>query len=227
VRGSYVGVLMGFTNAAPKSWVSVRRDPGSEGWVEMDLLALVNPVRLHTHEPGLVLPRDLSRLAGDGSAPATGVNTTVLAFARRAGKKEVAEPGPKQHLQVPRLVKIFAVWADGGCLPVIVVGSVVYTVFGCLSASQSGQYIELYGLDYLETGPFTLFLGLVPSLPHVPLVRTRKGRYGALDYDYTVTAKRPGLLSAKGKGMDSLTSPLRRLGCAASDISLALLPLRL
>jgi hypothetical protein len=164
----------------------------------------------------LFLPETCRRLVGDGSVHATGVNTTVLAFACRAGKKEVAagEPEPKQHLQVPRPLKMFAVLADGGCLPVIVVGSVVYTVFGCLSASQSGQYIELYGLDYLETGPFTLFLGLVPSLPHVPLVRTRKSRHRAfcrrcsgvgrlLDYDYTVTAKRHGLVSAKRKRMIS------------------------
>lgn len=52
-------------------------------------------------------------------------------------------------------------WPIGDlCLSVILVGSVVYAVFGCLGASLSAQCFELYGLDYLEAGLIYLPSGL-------------------------------------------------------------------
>lgn len=43
---------------------------------------------------------------------------------------------------------------------VMFVGGVFYTVFGCLAASLSTTFVELYDLNYLEAGPAYLPAGL-------------------------------------------------------------------
>lgn len=66
----------------------------------------------------------------------------------------------KRQFHIPNPVAILAVLTDRGSLFVILVGSVVYTVFGCLGASLSAQCIELYDLNYLQAGLIYLPSGL-------------------------------------------------------------------
>lgn len=104
---------------------------------------------------GLVLffPETCRHLVNDGSVPATGFNVTVVAFLRRSSRGTHLEKGyERKQMHIPNPFKIFPVLADRSSLLVILTGSVIYTVFGCLGASLSAQCIQIYGLNYLEAG---------------------------------------------------------------------------
>lgn len=110
----------------------------------------------------LFFPETCRHLVHDGSVAATGVNMTLIAFLTRHSKNRNPHQAQqeKRQFHVPNPMAILTVLADRGSLFVIIVGSVVYTVFGCLGASLSAQCIELYDLDYLQAGLIYLPSGI-------------------------------------------------------------------
>jgi MFS family permease len=102
----------------------------------------------------LFFPETCRQLVRDGAVPATGLNRTVYDLLRsgRSPSKAEASSAKTKAFHVPNPLTILAVLGDKGSFVIILVGSVVYTVFGCLGASLSAQCIQIYQLNYLQAG---------------------------------------------------------------------------
>ncbi|KAI4106603.1 MAG: hypothetical protein L6R37_002104 [Teloschistes peruensis] len=83
------------------------------------------------------------------------------------------------------------------------VGGVFYTVFGCLAASLSTTFVELYDLNYLEAGPAYLPAGLGGILAAYATGKL-------LNVDYQRTAKKHGLEVNRRSGDDLSGFPIER-----------------
>jgi MFS family permease len=187
---------------------------------------------------GLILffPETCRCLVDDGSVPNTGINMTVAAFFKRTfvTQHRVEAEKQKQHLHMPNPLKILPVLADRGSLFVILVGSVVYTVFGCLGASLSAQCIQLYDLNYLEAGLIYIPSGLGGIIAAYTIGKHDRSSWkythpvGSLNKVACSTMTTPSqqnatvLPSANAKAKISQTSPSRKPDYAAYG---ALLPL--
>lgn len=110
----------------------------------------------------LLFPETCRHLVHDGSIPAKGLNKTLLSSLRSRSKQR-GEIGPQsfeRSLHIPNPIKCLRILGKKNSLFVILVGSIFYTVFGCLGASLSAQCIELYSLNYLTGGLIYLPSGI-------------------------------------------------------------------
>lgn len=208
-RGYYVGVLFGFTNAAPSLGPLIGGAITrflSWRWVFW-ILSILSGFQL----AGLLIffPETLRFLVGNGSIPPSRwLNKSIFSVhkARKHRKQQVMRTShaaacnrPRGLLaSVPNPFSCLTIIFQKGTSTVIMAGAINYTIYSVLGTSISTEMASIYGLNPLLSG--LLYLppgigGLIASL--------QTGRL--LDYQYKVVAR--SLDSCSLPTMPSVNSP--------------------
>lgn len=199
-RGSYMAILMGFTNAAPSIGPilgGVLAQKLSWHWIFW-LLSILGGI--HLLALLLFLPETSRKLVGDGSVlPARRLSRSIYSLV--TSRKSVTEQ-PPPPFSLPNPLSCLSALFNKSNFIVLMVGGLQYTIFGCLAASLSTQMIHLYSLNYLTAG-----LLYLPSGIGGILAAYLNGKL--LDHDYRVTARNYSLPVSKTS--DNLTKfPIER-----------------
>ena len=196
-RGGYVGMLLGFANAAPSLGPVIGGVLAeTEGWRWifwwLAIVAGTNLVGL-----ALFLPETNRKLVGNGCLrPPMWINRSVYGLLTRRKSKDREKKTQARKGRFPNLLTCLAVlWQRASCI-VIVVGGIQYTIFSCLGASLSAQVIELYSLNYLTGGLVYLASGCGGLI-------AAYGTGRLLDHDFQRFAK--GLPEGMSKDKNDLT----------------------
>ena len=199
-RGSYMGILMGFTNAAPSIGPilgGVLAQKLSWHWIFW-LLSVLGGT--HLLALSIFLPETSRKLVGDGSIlPARLMSRSVYSIF--TSRKPVTEQAPAPF-SLPNPLSCLSALFNKSNFIILMVGGLQYTIFGCLAASLSTQMIHLSSLNYLTAG-----LLYLPSGIGGILAAYLNGKL--LDHDYRVTARKYRLPVSKTS--DNLTRfPIER-----------------
>ncbi|CAF9913072.1 MAG: hypothetical protein ALECFALPRED_008623 [Alectoria fallacina] len=187
-RGSYVGILQGFTNSAPSLGPilgGVLTENISWHWIFW-LLAIMSGTNLLVL--GLIMPETSRRIVNDGSLrPSHLINRSLFPNPKpSAYHRSDAELAPKRTIRFPNPLNCLIILWQRASFLVILVGGIQYTVYGCLAASFSTLMIRLYSLNYLTGGLIYLPCGIGGVLAAYTTGKL-------LDRDYIRTAKRYNL----------------------------------
>ncbi|KAL8832479.1 MAG: hypothetical protein Q9191_000249 [Dirinaria sp. TL-2023a] len=187
-RGSYVGILQGFTNSAPSLGPilgGVLTETLSWHWVFW-LLVIMSGINLLILS--LIMPETSRKMVDNGSIlPPRLISRPLFSHLKSStSRRSDATVAPRGTVRFPNpLTCLAALWQRTSFL-VILVGGIQYTIYGCLAASFSTLMIRLYSLNYLTGGLVYLPCGIGGI---VAAYTTGK----LLDRDYIRTAKRYNL----------------------------------
>lgn len=149
-RGSYMGILMGFTNAAPcigPILGGVLAEKISWHWIFW-LLSILGGI--HLLALIIFLPETSRKITGDRSSlPNRRINRSIYSFV--ASRQHLTDQCLPPY-SLPNPFSCLNALFDRSNFIILVVGGLQYTVFGCLGASLSSQMIRLYSLNYLTAG---------------------------------------------------------------------------
>ena len=136
----------------------------------------------------LVMPETSRKIVGDGSIrpPRLISRPPFPALKCSASRGIDAKVAPKQAIRFPNPLSCLVTLLQRASFLVILVGSLQYTVYGCLATSFSTLMIDLYSLNYLTGGLVYLPCGVGGV---IAAYTTGK----LLDRDYVRTAKRYNL----------------------------------
>ncbi|OIW26367.1 MFS general substrate transporter [Coniochaeta ligniaria NRRL 30616] len=168
-RGSYVGSLILFTNAAPSFGpviAGVFAERLSWRWIFWFLVILTGTYWVVVL---LLLPETQRKVVGNGSIPTQGIYKSLFDFVTRDRKSELNEgqlqgTANKRKHHIPNPFKCIPLLFSKGNFSVIMVGSITYTVKMTLQTSLAAQCIEVYGLNYLQAGLIYLPSGVGGAL---------------------------------------------------------------
>ena len=193
-RGSYMGILMGFTNAAPcigPVLGGVITEKSSWHWIFW-LLSILSAA--HLFGLLLFLPETSRKLVGNGNLlPVHWMSRSLYSLAVHRGNRSLSANQEKARVSIPNPLSCLVALANRSNFTVIVVGGLQYMIFGCLAASLSAQMIAIYSLNYLTAG-----LVYLPSGIGGILAAYLTGKL--LDYEYRRTAQKHGLPISKSSG---------------------------
>ncbi|KUI53184.1 Quinidine resistance protein 2 [Cytospora mali] len=185
-RGSYVGIVLEFTNAAPCLGPVIGGIIVQElswRWIFWLLVMLSG-----LHLLGLVMffPETSRKLVGNGSLrPRSRLNRTLWSF-RRAPKDQenlkesLGEVTGRMHLPNPFVC--LRLLLNRPTFIIISVGSIQYAIFSALGTSLATQMATVYSLDYFEAGLIYLPAGIGGLLAAVSTGKL-------LDRDYRVISR--------------------------------------
>ena len=152
-RGTYTGILMGFTNAAPSLGPivgGVLAQQLSWHWIFW-LLAILGGT--HLLALTMFLPETSRKHVGDGShKPVRWMSRSICSKVLQRRSPKGSRPGSCTPFFLPNPFSCLIALVDRSNFIVILVGGLGYTVFGCLAASLSAQMMDLYALNYLTGG---------------------------------------------------------------------------
>ena len=186
-RGYYMGVLMGFTNAATcigPVLGGVITEKLSWHWIFW-LLSILSGA----HLLGLLLflPETSRRLVGNGRLPPKHwMSRSLYSLVIHQGNRSLSTDQEKACFFIPNPLNCLVALTNRSNFIVILAGGLQYMVFGCLAASLSTQMIAVYSLNYLTAG-----LIYLPSGIGGILAAYVTGKL--LDFEYRRTARRHGL----------------------------------
>ena len=187
-RGSYMGILMGFTNAAPSIGPilgGVLAEKLTWHWIFW-LLCILGGTHLLVLL--IFLPETSRKLVGDASIlPARLISRSF--YSLMVPHKPVTKQ-PPPPFSLPNPFSCLSTLLNKSNFIILMVGGLQYTIFGCLAASLSAQMIHPYSLNYLTAG-----LLYLPSGVGGILAAYLNGRL--LNYDYRITARKHGLPVSK------------------------------
>ena len=152
-RGTYTGILMGFTNAAPSLGPiigGVLAQRLSWHWIFW-LLAILGGT--HLLALTLFLPETSRKHVGDGSHEPVGwMSRSICSQVLQRSSPNGPRRGACTPFFLPNPFSCLIALFDRSNFIVLLVGGLGYTVFGCLAASLSAQMMDLYALNYLTGG---------------------------------------------------------------------------
>ena len=185
-RGSYMGILMGFTNAAPSIGPvlgGLLAERLTWHWIFWILCILSGA---HLLVLLIFLPETSRKLVGDGSLQPTHWMNKSIYSVRFCSDSRSNMSYEAANLSFPNPSTCLIALFDRSNSIVIVAGGLQYTVFGCLAASLSTQMIGIYSLNYLTAG----LVYLPPGIGGI-LAAFSTGKL--LDYEYRITARKYNL----------------------------------
>ena len=187
-RGTYMAILMGFTNAAPSIGPilgGVLAQRLSWHWIFW-LLSILGGT--HLLALFIFLPETSRKLVGDGSVlPTRLMSRSIYSLVTSREPPTEQRPPP---FSLPNPLSCLSALFNKSNFIVLTVGGLQYTVFGCLAASLSTQMIHLYTFNYLTAGLLYLPSGIGGILAAYLIGRL-------LNYDYRMTAHKYSLPVSK------------------------------
>lgn len=134
------------------------------------------------------MPETSRRIVGDGSIrPPRFISRPVFRGLKCSASRSIdAEVAPKQAIRFPNPLRCLVTLLQKASFLVILVGSLQYTVYGCLATSFSTLMVDLYSLNFLTGGLVYLPCGIGGV---IAAYSTGK----LLNRDYIRTAKRYNL----------------------------------
>ncbi|KAH0536565.1 hypothetical protein FGG08_006573 [Glutinoglossum americanum] len=215
-RGSRVGILMGFTNAAPSLGPvlgGILAQRLGWRWVFW-LLSIISGLNFL----GLVLffPETLRKLVGNGSIPAKGANRTIVSALRHRTSASLGtvQQSRERGFHVPNPMASLRLLFDRNTASTICIGSAFYMLSMSLAASLSVLLMDLYGLNELEAG-----LAYLPSGIGGLVGSQVSGKL--LDRDYRITAKHAGHEIDRRSGDDLSRYPIEKSRLRSTSIFVA------
>ena len=184
-RGSYVGILLGFANAAPSLgpvFGGVITERISWRWIFW-FLAITSG--LHLLLIILLLPETSRKVVGNGSRPPDSL-LYRCGYHQLLERRRFQDHGTSQarpSVRPPNPLSCLGALKQRGTFIVIIVGSIQSCVFNSIAGSLSSQLIHVYSLNNLEAG-----LVYIPSGIGGALAAYFTGIL--LDRDYSLVARR-------------------------------------
>ncbi|KAK1634045.1 major facilitator superfamily domain-containing protein [Colletotrichum phormii] len=168
-RGSYVGSMLVFTNAAPSFGpviAGLLTEKLSWRWIFWFLVILTGTYLLTVVT---LLPETQRRIVGNGSVKTQGVHRSLFDSLVRHRKVDALDrdeglQGGKRRYHIPNPFKCISMLFSKGNFTVILMGSITYAVKMTLQSSLSAQCIDVYNLNYLEAGLIYLPSGIGGAL---------------------------------------------------------------
>ena len=190
-RGSYIGILMGFTNVAPcigPVLGGIVTEKLSLHWIFW-IPTILSASHLFTILN--FLPETSRKLVGNGSLqPVHWVNRSAYSVVIHRGNRNLPANQVRARMTLPNPFSCLVALANRSNLIVVVIGGIQYMIFGCLAASLSTQMIAIYNLNYLTAG-----LVYLPSGLGGIFAAYLTGKL--LNYEYRRTAQKNGLPVSK------------------------------
>ncbi|OHW91787.1 major facilitator superfamily protein [Colletotrichum incanum] len=156
-RGSYVGSMLVFTNAAPSFGPVIAGALAQKlGWRSI-FWFLVILTSLYLFVVLALLPETQRSLVGNGSRQAKGIHKSLFDhFTRDRRTRNEDQSYLVGHIErkyhIPNPFKCIRMLFPAGNLTVILAGSITYAVKMTLQTSLAAQCIKVYELNYLEAG---------------------------------------------------------------------------
>ncbi|KAK8851114.1 MFS general substrate transporter [Apiospora arundinis] len=152
-RGSYVGSLLIFTNAAPSFGpviAGVLTQKLGWRWIFWFLAILTGAYLLVI---ALFLPETQRKIVGNGSIHASGIRRSLFSLVVRGRTRKPESNSPrKRHYRIPNPFTCIKLLCDKANFSIICIGSITYTVKMALQTSLAAQCVDIYRLDYLQAG---------------------------------------------------------------------------
>ncbi|KAF6785041.1 hypothetical protein CMUS01_16583 [Colletotrichum musicola] len=155
-RGSYIGSMIVFTNAAPSFGPVIAGVLAQQSW-RWIFWFLVILTGVYLLVVLTLLPETQRKIVGNGSVKTTGAHKSLFDFLTRDRKliidergRDDADGGRRYH--IPNPFKCIAMLFSKGNFTVILIGSITYTVKMTLQSSLAAQCIDVYSLNYLQSG---------------------------------------------------------------------------
>jgi predicted MFS family arabinose efflux permease len=136
----------------------------------------------------LFLPETSRLIVGNGSIAMAWYHQTALSLLRRTcsdvQSKSDAESHPKRKFHIPNPITCLKVLFHRSTALIVLVNGIFYMTYGCIQASMSSLFIQLYAFNQLEAGliylPFgagcalaSFLSGIVPFSIHTHLLLLR------------------------------------------------------
>ncbi|KAK3955714.1 MFS general substrate transporter [Pseudoneurospora amorphoporcata] len=177
-RGSFVGSLILFTNAAPSFGpviAGVLAQKLGWRWIFWFLVIMTGSYLVIVI---LLIPETQRKVVGNGSIPPRGIHKSLFETLSRKRRcrgenndghveTQIAQPADTKkarRCQIPNPFTCIPMLFLKGNLVVILIGSITYAVKMTLQTSLAAQCIEIYDLDYLQAGLIYLPSGVGGAL---------------------------------------------------------------
>ncbi|KAK1540464.1 hypothetical protein CPAR01_06453 [Colletotrichum paranaense] len=219
-RGSYVGSMLVFTNAAPSFGpviAGLLTENLSWRWIFWFLVILTGTYLLIIIT---LLPETQRRIVGNGSLKAHRIHRSLFDSLTRdrkidsVGQVQGLQDG-KRRYHIPNPFKCIAMLFSKGNFSVILIGSITYAVKMTLQSSLSAQCIDVYKLNYLEAGLIYLPSGLGGAIASYTTGKL-------LDKNIQRVSKRQGRDSRYRRGDDISDFPIEETRLAGIYMLVAL-----
>lgn len=108
------------------------------------------------------LPETSRLIAGNGSATSAWYYQTAMSLIQGHFNKDYktnAEELPKRKLHIPNPITCLKLLFHRSTALIVLVNGIFYMTYGCIQASMSSLFIELYGFNELEAGLIYLPFG--------------------------------------------------------------------
>lgn len=109
----------------------------------------------------IFLPETDRGIVGNGSFPARGINRSFRSFFCRGIETPLAstEIPVSRPIRFPNPLKSLYVLSEKDTLLIVLVNGVFYMTYGCIQASLSSLFIDIYGFQEIEVGLIYLPFG--------------------------------------------------------------------
>ncbi|KPM41144.1 hypothetical protein AK830_g5441 [Neonectria ditissima] len=201
-RGSHVGLLLGFTNAAPCLGPvigGIVAEKLSWRWIFW-ILAILSG----SHLLGLVLffPETSRKLVGNGSIPPPSwMSVCILDLFR--SRKRTSNSTATLFNHIPNPLTCLSTLFQKGTFLIITVGSIQYTIYSVVGTSLATEMTRIYSLNYLTTGLVYLPAGVGGLIAALSVGRLA-------DYDYRAVQRLIAHRTTSGSANELLEFPIEK-----------------
>ncbi|KAG9236957.1 multidrug resistance protein [Amylocarpus encephaloides] len=204
-RGSFVGAVLCGPNVAPSLGPvlgGVLSQFVGWRWIFWTLVLLSGICLLWI---GIFLPETSRHIVGNGSIPTAWYHQTAWSLLQRprSQKQQSTQEPPKRNFHVPNPISCLKLLFHRSTSLIILVNGIYYMTYGCIQASMSSLFIELYDFNELEAGLIYLPFGVGCALASLV------SGY-IMNWDYRRTASEYGFVIDKVSGDDLTRFPIEK-----------------
>ncbi|KAI9646578.1 hypothetical protein NHQ30_004573 [Ciborinia camelliae] len=208
-RGSFVGAVIAGPNVAPSLGPVIGGDIAQHAswrWIFW-LLALLSGFCLLLIS--MLLPETSRNIVGNGSLSKKWYHESGLELIYRrenqqhAGDHETQVLEYKSKCHIPNPISCLKLLFHRNTALIVLINSIFYMTYGCIQASMSSIFIELYGLSKLNAGLIYLPFGVGCAIASY-----LSGRI--MNLDYRLTAKEHNITVDKVAGDDMAKFPIEK-----------------
>ncbi|KAH6661994.1 major facilitator superfamily domain-containing protein [Halenospora varia] len=205
-RGSFVGVVLCGPNVAPSLGpvLGGALSQHAGWWWIFWLLALLSAFCLLLIV--LFLPETSRMIVGNGSGAISWYHQTTFSLVRKwrhDKSHHKSEDNPRRKCHIPNPIACLKLLFHRSTALIVLVNGIFYMTYGCIQASMSTLFIQLYGFNQLQAG-----LIYLPFGAGCAIASFLSGHI--MNWDYRRTARNHGLVIDKVAGDDMAKFPIEK-----------------